>query len=409
MGDGPVGRLSRWRLAVVAGLAALQWVLFLADLAMPEIVFLTYLSVPVVASAFLARPMWTAALAAQGGVLGLVASLVSDYLGSAQGLARWVVLVTVSLIGWGLAVIVSRVERQRQDALDRLATSELTFRVLTTATSDLVFQVDAGGVVQWASPSVQPVLGYPPQALVGTRTVELIHPDDVPGLVAELTKSIALGRPTRSLLRVRCADGEYLWMDAQGDALPGTGGSRVVRLRDVDAEVLQVKELERRAGTDPLTGLDNRREALRRLEGMTNRRRSGRSTAVLFVDLDRLKEINDAHGHPAGDAVLEALAVRLGDHIRSSDMAARIGGDEFLLVLDGVSTLADAVDVAETIHRACAEPVEVGGGVGVAPTVSIGVALQAEDEGPEDLLRRADQALYRAKVAGRDRVATSPG
>lgn len=392
----------------MAVLVLLQWAAFAVDLAVPQVVVIAYLGVPVVVSALLGRPRWSALLAVQGSLLGLVGTVLNDYLATVQGWVRLVMLVAVSLIGWILAVVLARSEAQRRIAVDQLAESELHYRLLATETTDVVFRVDSDGLVEWVSPSVQPALGYPPQALVGTRTEGLLDAAEGARLRADLMDDIRAGRSSRSILRVHCADGSARWMEAQSDALPAPFGGRVVRLRDVDQQVAATKDLEHQARTDALTGLLNRREVLHRVQGLTRGRRAGTGTAVLFVDVDRLKEVNDARGHSAGDAVLTAVAARLVDVVRSTDLVGRLGGDEFLVGLGGVSSLEEAVEVAEKAHRACSEPVRIPDGAWLRPSVSIGVALLADGEDHDDLVRRADQALYRAKAGGRGRVATEP-
>lgn len=146
---------------------------------------------------------------------------------------------------------------------------------------------------------------------------------------------------------------------------------------------------------------------MRRLQAVASRRRNGTGTALLFIDVDRLKEINDTHGHEAGDIVLTTLAGRMKEQIRTTDVAARMGGDEFVVGLTGVDTVVDAAGVADKIRQACAAPISLTDGSTAVSTVSIGVGLQVGGEDLADVLKRADQALYAAKEAGRDRVVTA--
>jgi diguanylate cyclase (GGDEF)-like protein len=124
---------------------------------------------------------------------------------------------------------------------------------------------------------------------------------------------------------------------------------------------------------------------------------------VLFCDIDRFKDINDERGHAAGDEVLRVVGERISSAIRRDDVAARIGGDELLVILSGVHDLDEAMSVAETIRRAVAEPILLADGR-VTTSMSIGATIAGVDEIADDLIARADEAMYEAKRSGRDRV-----
>jgi diguanylate cyclase (GGDEF)-like protein len=178
----------------------------------------------------------------------------------------------------------------------------------------------------------------------------------------------------------------------------------------VDDQVAVEQQLEHRARTDELTQLLDRKEVLSRIQTLNGQsRRTGHELAVLFCDIDRFKEINDTHGHAAGDEVLRAMAERLHQTLRTSDdLAARIGGDELLVVLHGVQDLSNAVEIAEKLRAAAAEPVAIPGGY-VHATLSIGATLAHKGESTDALVARADTAMYRAKQGGRNRVVTFDG
>jgi diguanylate cyclase (GGDEF)-like protein len=169
------------------------------------------------------------------------------------------------------------------------------------------------------------------------------------------------------------------------------------------------QEMERRAKTDPLTGLANRRaveEALAR--EMDRSRRHGAPLAVLMIDVDHLKQINDQHGHEAGDDVLRHLAAVIAETVRSVDVPGRwTGGDEFLIVLPDTSEVQARRLAARLLERIGQRPV-VRDGVSLSASLSVGVAEYKKDEPSESLIRRVDQALYAAKNAGRGRIA-GPG
>jgi diguanylate cyclase (GGDEF)-like protein len=160
------------------------------------------------------------------------------------------------------------------------------------------------------------------------------------------------------------------------------------------------------ATTDSLTGLANREFALRQLEAeIAYCRRHRADVAVVMMDVDHFKEINDRYGHPAGDMLLTELATRLHESCRLEDVVARFGGEEFLLILRG-NSVADAVPLAERIRRAVEETVVLGGGGAVQVTASFGVAALSEhvDGDVDALIQRADARLYAAKRGGRNRV-----
>ena len=137
-------------------------------------------------------------------------------------------------------------------------------------------------------------------------------------------------------------------------------------------------------------------------------RSSPPQTAVLWCDIDRFKNVNDTNGHATGDQVLQKLAGRIRSSLRSSDdLAARMGGDELMVVLHGVRTLQDATDIAEKIRRFAAEPIETAAGP-ITITLSIGVTLAGPAEAADTVLARADSAMYQAKAAGRNRVVAVP-
>lgn len=399
-----------WRWVVVAvALGLLQWVVFLVDLSASDLVVFSYLNVPVVLSVGFGRPRMTGLLAGQAVLLGSVSATVNGYLDTASGWVRLGLMLVVCGVSWALSFAFRRVLRGRDEALIRLAEAEERFRLLATETSDVVFQVSDRGVIEWASPSVEHTMGWHPADLVGRASTDLVSPHDHDRLLAELMPQIRAGGGTSSIFRALQGDGSFRWMDAQGDALPPPLGGRVIRLRDVDEHMAAVQTLESQAGTDPLTGLPNRRAARTWFDVHGPDRRSGTGRAVLFVDLDRLKAVNDDRGHEVGDALLRAIATRLSSCVRSTDLAARMGGDEFVVALPGVDSRQAAFDVATSVLRSCSEPVELPDGTEVSPTVSVGVAWGLGDENWKDLIGQADGAMYAAKSRGRGRVVLDGG
>ena len=173
--------------------------------------------------------------------------------------------------------------------------------------------------------------------------------------------------------------------------------------RALDEQRRVQDELRHRALHDPLTALANRELVLDRLDqALARSRRDGRAVAVLFLDLDHFKLVNDSLGHAVGDELLVGLAALLVHHLREMDTAGRLGGDEFVLVLEELSGPAEAIAVAERLLAAVREPLLVGG-ESVRASISIGISLAGPSSTAQDLLTEADTALYRAKAAGRGR------
>jgi diguanylate cyclase (GGDEF)-like protein/PAS domain S-box-containing protein len=204
-------------------------------------------------------------------------------------------------------------------------------------------------------------------------------------------------------------DGTTGYLLATGIALE-TDGTWLGVAADVTERKVFEREIEHRALHDSLTGLPNRRLLVDRLQHALNR--SGRVdnlVAVLFCDLDRFKEINDAFGHAAGDRVLSTVAARLNELVRDADTVARVGGDEFVVVLEDLLEPDDALQIAERIRNALSEDVQFEGHF-LRVSASIGVTLSTgADDRVETLLNHADEAMYRAKERGRNRVAIGTG
>lgn len=311
----------------------------------------------------------------------------------------------------GLVLSFRDVTEQRRAAAN-LAVSEERYRLLAENASDVVFRATLEGVTEWITASVTALLGWAPADLVHRPFAPFVHPDDL-GLLREVGAAFARGERRQFRLRVLRRDGDYRWISVNARGL--TFGNGVVEgivgsWRDAQAEVETEAELERRARVDPLTGLYNRQEILEQLERMSQRQghpaqRHGDegALAVLFCDIDHFKEINDRHGHGGGDAVLQALAQRLRSSTRIGDLVGRIGGDELLVVLQGMPSMESAMAIAGKVHAATREPLQLSTGT-VVPTLSIGVTLISSDEPLDMVVARADQAMYAAKQAGRDRV-----
>jgi diguanylate cyclase (GGDEF)-like protein/PAS domain S-box-containing protein len=277
------------------------------------------------------------------------------------------------------------------------------FRSLVQHASDLVVVLDGQAKVTYVSPSVSRVLGYLQEEVLNTSAAMLVHGDDAAALPSVWNEPFP---PFTRELRVRRRNGDWAVVEFTASDLrrePGVEGV-VLNGRDVTDRKTLEAELRRLALHDDLTGLANRTLFLDRVEQALSREAAA-PLAVLYVDLDDFKTVNDGLGHVAGDALLRAVAGRLSGCVRGQDTAARLGGDEFGILLDGIDVDA-AVDIAHRISGALNEPFVVEGRqLHVTATVGL-VARTDEQVTTESLLRRADVAMYLAKTRGKNRVQT---
>lgn len=263
--------------------------------------------------------------------------------------------------------------------------------------------------IAFVSPSVHDVLGYTPAEFTALSTPDLIHPDDLPGAAkTAVWLRSEPGRSYRSELRVRHADRGWVWVEIVGRNLlhdPAVEGV-VNTLRDVSERRAHQERLQHEAHHDPLTGLANRSPLLERLTSHLVGPEAA-STAVLLLDLDAFKQVNDEAGHAAGDRLLQVAAERLRGAVREQDLPARLGGDELAVICRGVDDEASLLDVATRVHHAVQGPV-VHGEHRLDLLLSLGAARAAPQDTAEALLARADEALYAAKRAGGGAVRLAP-
>jgi diguanylate cyclase (GGDEF)-like protein/PAS domain S-box-containing protein len=314
-------------------------------------------------------------------------------------------------------VITRLTERRLRRALleeERIRTAhqqDRQFSVLVENISDSIVVIDTASRILYASPNVDQILGCDPQALVGQYILDLLHPDDRDQNQRTLRTILdgGAGAPAvTAVVRVQRQDGEWAWIEAVATNrvdVPGVEGI-VINARDVSERLHVEEQLRFHALHDPLTGLVNRNVLTERVGFAIERsRRQGTAFAVMFIDLDNFKLINDTWGHSAGDDLLVGVAGRLTTTLRACDTAARFGGDEFVILIEDIADSEVAVAVAERVHETLAAPFTAGKQE-FFTTASIGVFVGNGNEAPstDDLLRFADMAMYRAKHDGRNRT-----
>lgn len=324
--------------------------------------------------------------------------------------AAWILSTAVGTLAVGaVAFYLSQREQglliERERLSGQRAEAEARYRILADNAVDIVVHV-RGNRVAWISPSVESALGEPPYRLIGTDLTERIHPDDL-DLVLGAVDQMSTEEPGLERFRLRAANGKYHWVEGHGkpyvDAQGNTDGL-ITALRIIDDKVEAERRLEQLARYDTLTGLANRAEAISRFNIAVDSERSpGDNLGVLFCDIDRFKTINDTWGHLTGDVVLSTISARIRICVREGDTVGRLGGDEILVLLNGVRDLDEVVAVAETIRLRASQPIHFADQA-IRATLSIGATLAAPGESVYTMMARADVAMYAAKRAGRDTV-----
>lgn len=314
-----------------------------------------------------------------------------------------------------LSVLCAQAAISLQNALlvSDLRESESRLRAIVDNNIDIITLIDRDGLFTFASPAITRLLGYAQDELLRRHAVELVHPDDQAHTLAVLHGLIEKpGRQERVQVRFRHRNGEWRHIEAVARNLfdvPGVDAI-VVNTRDVTDRKRAEERVQHLAYHDQLTDVPNRALFVDRLgQAMHASARHARYGAVMFVDLDHFKHVNDVHGHGVGDQVLREAARRMHTALCEDDTVARFGGDEFVVLLSELSgdhetaaTLAMAV--AEKIRAALAEPARIDG-QDYLTTASIGISLFPKlGESPNDLIREADIAMYRAKSSGRNTV-----
>jgi diguanylate cyclase (GGDEF)-like protein/PAS domain S-box-containing protein len=293
-----------------------------------------------------------------------------------------------------------------KEAEDALRESEARYRLMAENSTDLISRHAPDGTYLYASPASMPLLGYIPEELLGQKPSTLCHPDDLQA-IEECMAAIVGGKESCSVtFRMRKSDDSYAWLETTSRAVRDEESAirEIISVsRDVTERRLTEEQVEYQAYHDPLTNLPNRVLFRDRIGvALAHARRLREPVAVLFLDLDDFKLVNDTFGHSVGDHLLQRLAGRLRAALREEDTVARMGGDEFTILLSDLNGEQQAAKVARKLLETIALPLHVDQHE-LFVTASIGIAMFPTDgEDAETLLKNADSAMYRAKELGRN-------
>jgi len=337
-------------------------------------------------------------------IIGL--SLLCLFLSLAIG--HWVY--TLLSRGRKLHLLVNKRTKQLSLANKTLQKKQLDLLKLTNAveqTASAVVITDIDGIIEYVNPRFTFVTGYTPAEVIGHKTSILRSSMTKKEVHKELWQTLWQGKSWSGELHNKQKNGHLYWSKITISPVKNER-SEIVNFVGVSEDITEAKKerqrIQKLAFNDPLTGCPNRRLFVTRLEqSIKSVRRTKKPAALFFIDLDKFKQINDQFGHEGGDKLLIEIARRLESAIRESDMVARIGGDEFILLLSEVSNRASAEDIADKILRNIREKFEVKQ-QSITPTISIGITLICPDGNytSDQIIAHADTALYQAKKAGKN-------
>ncbi len=331
----------------------------------------------------------------------------------ADGSLTWMLVNSTPLLHPGeaqpYAVVTSFADiTARKMAEDALRASEARLQEFLDNASDLILSADATGRFVYANRAFCTMLGYSETEMRDLHIRDVLPPDESQATLALFTRLLREGAPGTIEATVLARDGRRLIVSGGVDRVSEPGKPPLLRgiFRDITAQRALEAQLLHESHHDALTGLPNRAHFLERLEGALARAaRRGAAVAILFLDLDGFKGVNDRLGHAAGDLLLLTTGARLRECLRAGDTVARLGGDEFTILLEDSPAEAELAALAGRIVATVARPVFLGAAAGQV-SASIGIARGGRGlDDPQTLLAAADVAMYRAKAAGRNRWA----
>lgn len=291
--------------------------------------------------------------------------------------------------------------------IEKLEESESRFRIIAENANDLITLVNKDGKIIYVSPSYQNVLGYQSNEFLGKDFVHNIHPTDQDRIIEAAKKSIQSGEAFTIEFRQKNANEEMLWCESIGKPVFNHKNELqhlVILTRDITLRKEYESKLKYFAYHDALTELPNRLLFNKRFASAKKQfLNKNNGLAIVILDIDHFKVINDNYGHDIGDAVIKEFGARIQQSIRSHDTVARLGGDEFVILLPNIQNIENAVEIAKRIRLKMQQPWKIKGQK-LTVTTSMGIAMAnfSQKITKSDLIKNADIALYEAKNNGRD-------
>ncbi|MDQ0298471.1 diguanylate cyclase (GGDEF)-like protein/PAS domain S-box-containing protein [Salibacterium salarium] len=288
---------------------------------------------------------------------------------------------------------------------DRVRESEERYRAIANHTNDLIRTLDRDGIIQYASPSHERVLGMPADFYVGKSVLSFAHPDDMGVLQNMVEHIVQTGESAETEYRRFHKNRDIIWVEAKGTPVMDSKEyveQIIIVARDISKRKDWEEELMTLALHDELTQLPNRRLFQQELKhSIEDVKRNNSELAILTMDCDDFKSINDQYGHDVGDEVIKGLAQRINQSLRSTDMVSRMGGDEFHALLTDIYTSKEGELVAERILHEMAKPFHIWNHT-LYLTISIGITFYHGHQTVEQLFKESDKALYNAKMTGKN-------
>ena len=294
----------------------------------------------------------------------------------------------------------------------QLSRSEGELRSYIDNAHDVIYKIDLNGKFAYASSNIKSSLGYDPSQIVGQHFSHIVHPEDMQACNAFFKRLISTKKPEAGLeYRAKHLDNSWRWHDTNAAPLFDSHGELSGMLgigRDIHERKLNLARLETMAHHDPLTGLLNRAMIAERCDlAIDQAAQNGSMVAVMFLDLDDFKTINDRFGHDVGDAALKAVADILKSTLHCTSSLGRLGGDEYLIILPDINKKDEALAAGRDVLEALSAPILLES-VSLNLSGSIGIAVYPDHKvSAKDLIRLADQAMYRSKQSDRQKLSVS--
>ncbi|QBP42597.1 sensor domain-containing diguanylate cyclase [Paenisporosarcina antarctica] len=299
---------------------------------------------------------------------------------------------------------------ERKTVEEALVRSEEKYRLIADNMTDLVAIIDENSIVKYASPSFFTVLGFPVESIEGKSAVDIVISEDLPTAIEQFNEALRSTEPSETEFRFKHKTKGWVWVESKVSFFIDEENGKphlLIVSRDIEERKAFQEKLEFLAFHDELTELPNRRLFQEKMQQtLSEAKRHNRKFALLYMDIDNFKSINDEFGHSIGDELLIRFARKVATTLRECDILARQGGDEFTILLTEITNREDALNCVERIIASLQQEVQVGEFMHKTNS-SIGIAFYPEDGLiMDDLIKHADQALYKAKESGRNKYCT---